>query len=121
VLDEQGTAPFRTLARGDVQGLFLIDAKEAPEVKTAFDQVNRWDAEGINQEGIHLGGPLPGRQYHAGRRLTAASRSSWARRTRGRGSSGQRRVLEDAKRRGLLIRCIDARFEKGAIVKERKG
>ena len=30
-------------------------------------------------------------------------------------------VLEDAKKRGLLIRCIDARFEKGAIIKERKG
>jgi cell division septal protein FtsQ len=30
-------------------------------------------------------------------------------------------VLEDAKKRGLLIRCIDARFENGAIIKERKG
>ena len=30
-------------------------------------------------------------------------------------------VLDDAKKRGLLIKCIDARFENGAIVKERKG
>ena len=30
-------------------------------------------------------------------------------------------VLEDAKKRGLLIKCIDARFEKGAIIQERKG
>ena len=30
-------------------------------------------------------------------------------------------VLDDARRRGLLIKCIDARFEQGAIVKERKG
>jgi hypothetical protein len=30
-------------------------------------------------------------------------------------------VLEDAKKRGLLIKCIDARFEKGAIIQERAG
>ena len=30
-------------------------------------------------------------------------------------------ILDDAKKRGLLIKCIDARFERGAIVKERKG
>jgi hypothetical protein len=30
-------------------------------------------------------------------------------------------VLEDAKKRGFLIKCIDARFEKGAIIQERKG
>ncbi len=29
-------------------------------------------------------------------------------------------VLEDAKKRGLLIKCIDARFEKGAIIQERQ-
>jgi cell division septal protein FtsQ len=30
-------------------------------------------------------------------------------------------VLQDAKQRGFLIKCIDARFEKGAIIKERQG
>jgi cell division septal protein FtsQ len=30
-------------------------------------------------------------------------------------------VLDDARKRGLLIKCIDARFEKGAIIQERKG
>nr|MBP9561129.1 hypothetical protein [Syntrophorhabdaceae bacterium] len=29
-------------------------------------------------------------------------------------------VLEDAKKRGLLIKCIDARFEQGAIIQERR-
>jgi hypothetical protein len=30
-------------------------------------------------------------------------------------------VLEDAHKRGLVIKCIDSRFEKGAIIQERKG
>jgi cell division septal protein FtsQ len=30
-------------------------------------------------------------------------------------------VLKDAGKRGLVIRCIDARFEKGAIIQEKKG
>jgi cell division septal protein FtsQ len=30
-------------------------------------------------------------------------------------------VLEDAKQRGFLIKSIDARFERGAIIKERQG
>jgi cell division septal protein FtsQ len=30
-------------------------------------------------------------------------------------------VLRDADKRGLVIKCIDARFEKGAIIQERKG
>jgi hypothetical protein len=30
-------------------------------------------------------------------------------------------VLRDADKRGLVIKCIDARFERGAIIQERKG
>ena len=119
VLDEQGT-PFRPLARGDVQGLYLIGATEAPEVKAAFNQVSRWVAEGIIKTEA-----ISEVLYQEGN-ITLVGAEGGVEIILGKEDQGQRlkrakAVLEDAKRRGLLIRCIDARFEKGAIVKERKG
>jgi len=119
VVDENGE-PYKNLSREDVKAMFIINAKERSEVKSVYREINAWIREGIvkkeilsevaycdggftifgTDEGVEI---ILGKEDQKGRLKRALT------------------VLEDAKRRGFLIKCIDARFEKGAIIKERKG
>lgn len=119
VLDESGE-PYRKIGKGDVKGLFIINTKEKADAASIFREVNAWSAEGVmkkeklsevayNEGNITLFGVDDGVEIILGKedqkkRLKRAVA-----------------VLDDAKKRGLLIKCIDARFEKGAIIQERKG
>jgi cell division protein FtsQ len=119
VLDESGE-PYRKMGKGDIKGLFIINTKERADVASIFREVNVWSTEGImkkeklsevayNEGNITLFGLDDGVEIILGRedqkkRLKRAVA-----------------VMEDARKRGLLIKCIDARFEKGAIIQERKG
>jgi cell division protein FtsQ len=119
VLDEGGE-PYRELTKGNMKGLFLINAKDKGEAKSIYREANEWFKEGIikqealsdiayNEGSITLFGSddgveiVLGKEDQKGRLKRAVA------------------VLEDAKRRGFLIKCIDARFERGAIIKERQG
>ncbi|OPX98685.1 MAG: cell division protein FtsQ [Syntrophorhabdus sp. PtaU1.Bin002] len=119
VLDESGE-PYRGLTKGDVKGLFVINAREKSEAKSLYKQVNEWFQEGLikqdvlsdiayNEGSITMYGAedgveiILGKEDQKGRLKRAVA------------------VLEDAKKRGFLIKCIDARFERGAIIKERQG
>lgn len=121
VLDENGE-PFRGITKGDAKGLIVINAKEKNLAKSVYGQINEWFREGIirqetlsdvsyNEGNITIYGCgcndgveiILGKEDQKGRLKRAVA------------------VLEDAKRRGFLIKCIDARFERGAIIKERQG
>jgi cell division protein FtsQ len=121
VLDENGE-PFRAITKGDAKGLIVINAKEKSGAKSVYGQLDEWLREGIikseslsdvayNEGNITIYGCgcdngveiILGKEDQKGRLKRAVA------------------VLEDAKRRGFLIKCIDARFERGAIIKERQG
>jgi len=121
VLDENGE-PFRQFTKEDTKGLIVINAKDKNGAKNAYRQINEWFREGIikqealsdvayNEGNITIYGCgcddgveiILGKEDQKGRLKKAVV------------------VLEDAKQRGFLIKCIDARFEKGAIIKERRG
>ena len=119
VLDETGE-PYKGLTKSDAQNMFIINAGDKADVKSLFREVNRWVADGIMkrdgisevaydegsvtvfgaEDGVEI---ILGKEDQEGRLKRAIV------------------VLEDAKKRGLMIKCIDARFEKGAIIQERKG
>jgi cell division protein FtsQ len=119
VLDENGE-PYKKLDKSDLKGMFIINAKEITDAKSLFKEINAWFAEGVIKndtvsevaykdgsitifgmgDGVEI---ILGKEDQRGRLKRAVA------------------VLEDAKKRGLLIKCIDARFEKGAIIQERKG
>jgi len=119
VLDESGE-PYKSLTGAEARGMFLINAGERADAKSLFNQVNQWVARGIIkkdaisevaynegtvtifgvEDGVEI---ILGKEDQEGRLKRAIA------------------VLEDAKKRGLLIKCIDARFERGAIIQERKG
>ena len=121
MLDENGE-PFRGISKGDAKGLIVINAKEKSGAKSVYGQLNEWLKEGIikedtlsdvayNEGNVTIDGCgcdngveiILGKEDQKGRLKRAVA------------------VLEDAKRRGFLIKCIDARFERGAIIKERQG
>lgn len=119
VLDEKGE-PYRGLTKGETKGMFIINAGEKADVKSLYREVNHWVADGVikrdaisevayNEGSVTIFGVedgveiILGKEDQEGRLKRAVA------------------VLEDAKKRGLLIKCIDARFEKGAIIQERKG
>lgn len=119
VLDETGE-PYKMLSKNDVGGMYIINAKEKSDAKSLYKEINVWFTEGIIKkdavseiaydngsitvfgmgDGVEI---ILGKEDQKGRLKRAVT------------------VLEDAKKRGLLIKCIDARFEKGAIIQERKG
>jgi cell division protein FtsQ len=118
VLDEEGL-PFRGLMKEKLKGLFMINAPDREEARRAFKALKGWADEGIvKRDGISE------IVYNEGNVVLVADEAVEI--ILGKEDQKERlkraaAVLEDAKRRGLLIRCIDARFEKGAIVKERTG
>jgi cell division protein FtsQ len=119
VLDEDGF-PFRALMRENIKGLYVINAPDKQEARKAFGMIREWAGEGIiDRDGISE------IVYNKGN-MTLVGTDEAVEIILGKEDQKERlkraaAVLEDAKKRGLLIRCIDARFEKGAIVKERTG
>jgi cell division protein FtsQ len=117
VLDEDGQS-YRSLEKGDVRGLFVIAAPEKNEARSIFSAVSSWERQGIvKRESISE------IAYDKGN-VTLFCMDDGVEIVLGKEDQGPRlkralAVLEDAKKRGLIIRCIDARFESGAIVKER--
>jgi len=119
VLDEEGLA-YRKLMKGVAKGLFIINGGRENEARSIYREVLGWNREGIlEKDGISEV------VYHEGD-MTLFSQEDGVEIILGKEDQGERlkravAVLDDAKKRGLVIKCIDARFEKGAIVKERKG
>jgi cell division protein FtsQ len=119
VLDETGT-PFRPLAREDTKYLFVIHAKDQAAATSVFNQVSTWMAEKAIKrdsisEVIDTEGSITLVYLGDGVEVILGKEDQKARLKRATA------VLEDVRRRGLFIRCIDARFDKGAIIRERKG
>ncbi len=119
MLDEDG-APYRGLYKGSTRDLLVISAKEKNDAKSIFREVTNWDRRGIVKKD-----DLSEVVYNEGN-ITLFSLNDGVEIILGKEEQSERlkraiAVLGDAKKRGLLIRCIDARFEDGAIIKERKG
>ncbi len=119
MLDEDG-APYRGLYKGSTHDLLVISAKEKNDAKSIFREVTNWDRRGIVKKD-----DLSEVVYNEGN-ITLFSLNDGVEIILGKEEQSERlkraiAVLGDAKKRGLLIRCIDARFEDGAIIKERKG
>jgi cell division protein FtsQ len=119
VLDETGT-PFRPLTREDTTHLFVIQAKDQATAKRVFALVDAWLADKAIRrdsisEVIDTDGSITLVYLDDGVEVILGKEDQSARLKRAAA------VLKDVHRRGLFIRCIDARFDKGAIIKERKG
>jgi cell division protein FtsQ len=118
VLDEEGVG-YRGLMR-EAGGLLVINAPEAAEATSLFRQINRWAREGLLRKEW-----LSEILYRSGN-MTLFSAEDGVEVILGKEDQKERMkralaVLDDAKKRGVLIRCIDARFEKGAIIREGNG
>jgi len=119
VLDENGE-PYRGLMKGDEKGLVVINALNKGEAKSVFREVSAWMKAGLLKKET-----LSEVFYNEGN-ITVFGLENGVEIILGKEDQDKRlkravAVFEDAKRRGLLIKCIDARFEKGAIIQERKG
>lgn len=119
MLDESGQA-YRSLAKGDAAGLIAISASEKNEARSVFKEVSSWEQQGIMKkdaisEVVYREGNMTVFSLDGGVEIILGKEDQRERLKRALA------VLDDARRRGLLIRCIDARFEKGAIVRERTG
>ncbi|HEY3275976.1 MAG TPA: FtsQ-type POTRA domain-containing protein [Syntrophorhabdaceae bacterium] len=119
VLDESGS-PYRGLKKGDDKDLYIINAREKAEAKSLYREISGWVREGIIKKDA-----LSEIAYNDGN-ITLFGLENGVEIILGKEEQDKRlkravAVFEDAKKRGLLIKCIDARFEKGAIIQERKG
>ena len=119
VLDETGT-PFRALSKEDTRHLFVIQAKDQAAARSVFNLVSAWMADKSLKrdsisEVIDTDGSITLVYVGDGVAIILGKEDQRARLKRATA------VLEDVRKRGLFIRCIDARFDKGAIIKERKG
>ncbi len=119
VLDEEGV-PYRNLMKGNTKGLFVINGGQRNDAKSIFREVSGWDRDGVMEKDA-----ISEVVYREGN-MTLFSLDDGVEIILGKEDQGERlkravAVLDDAKKRGLLIKRIDARFEQGAIVKERKG
>jgi len=119
VLDEQGE-PYRFLGKDDVRGLYLISAPDRPDVKKVFNETNAFIKDGTLKKGqlsevAYRQGDLTIFGFEDGVEIILGKEDHKARLKKAL------TVLRDADKRGLVIKCIDARFERGAIIQERKG
>jgi len=119
ILDEQGE-PYRFLGKDEVKGLYLISTRERSDVKGVFRETNGFITEGILKKEY-----LSEVSYREGN-LTIFGLDDGVEIILGKEDHKTRlkralTVLRDAGKRGLVIKCIDARFERGAIIQERKG
>lgn len=118
ILDEYGE-PYRGLSIGAVRDMFIINAKDRGSVKDVLKEINTWITEGlIKKDDISevacRDGNITVFLVQDGIEIVLGKEDLKKRLKRAMV------VLEDAKKRGLLIKCIDARFEKGAIIQERQ-
>jgi len=100
--------------------MFVVHAKDQASAKSVFNQVNGWIREGAIKkdsisEVVYNEGSITLINLADGVEIILGKEDQKARLKRAS------QVLEDVRKRGLRIRCIDARFDKGAIIKERKG
>jgi cell division protein FtsQ len=119
VLDECGD-PYRKLSKGENKGLYIINAGQKSDAKNLFKKINGWATEGIFRkekisEAVYHEGGVTIFGYEGPIEIILGKEEQQKRLQRAVA------VLEDANKRGLVIKCIDARFEKGAIIQERKG
>ncbi|MGD0231056.1 MAG: FtsQ-type POTRA domain-containing protein [Syntrophorhabdales bacterium] len=119
MLDEDGVR-YRSLRKGETRELVVISAKKESDARDMFREVSLWDRQGIIKKD-----DLSEVVYDEGQ-ITLFSLNDGVEIILGKEERPERlkramAVLDDAKKRGLLIRCIDARFEDGAIIQERKG
>lgn len=120
VIDEQGD-PYKRPARGlDIKDLFVINAREQSEVKSVYNEIDNWFSSGTIKRGI-----ISEAVYDEGN-ITLFGLDDGLEIILGKEDRDARlkkalTVMEDARKRGILIKCIDTRFEKGAIIQERKG
>jgi cell division protein FtsQ len=119
LLDEEGQT-YRGLSKGDPSGLPIINASQKGEAQSVFREAVAWDRDGIMKRD-----EISEIAYRKGN-MTVFSLEDGVEIILGKEDQRERlkralAVLDDARKRGLLIRCINARFEKGAIIKERTG
>jgi cell division protein FtsQ len=115
ILDERGVA-YRGLMR-ETKGLLVINAPEATDAKSLFKEMNIWLRDGLIQkewlsEVFYREGNVTIYSAEDGVEIILGKEEQKERMKRAAA------VLDDAKKRGVLIKCIDARFEKGAIIRE---
>jgi len=115
ILDEGGVA-YRGLMR-ETKGLLVINAPEATDAKSLFKEMNIWLRDGLIQkewlsEVFYREGNVTIYSAEDGVEIILGKEEQKERMKRAAA------VLDDAKKRGVLIKCIDARFEKGAIIRE---
>ncbi|HQE81341.1 MAG TPA: cell division protein FtsQ/DivIB, partial [Syntrophorhabdaceae bacterium] len=118
ILDEHGE-PYRGLSTGAAKDMFIINTKDRNSLKDILKEINTWISEGlIKKEDISevafRDGSITIFLVQEGIEIVLGKEDLKKRLKRAMV------VLEDAKKRGLLIKCIDARFERGAIIQERQ-
>jgi len=117
VVDEDGFS-YRGMLKNEDGSMFLIHAANEKDVKEALTILNKWFAEGLISRDF-----VSEIDYKdGGIRLISSEnveiilgKEEFEKRIK-----KAKAVLNDAKRKGLLIRSIDARFEKGAIIREKR-
>jgi cell division protein FtsQ len=119
MLDEEGRA-YRRLTREETGRMYVINAAAPEDARSIFREINGWI-----QQGIIRRDSLSEVAYADGS-ITLFSLDDGVEIILGKEEQKERlaravTVLDDARKRGLLIKCIDARFERGAIIQERKG
>lgn len=119
VLDENGE-PYRKFKKNDPGGLFVINAKQKQDAKSLYEEIKGWIDGGVLKKEL-----ISEIAYDEGN-VTIYGQEDGIEILLGKEQQKERikralAILDDAKRRGIIIRCIDARFEGGAIIKERKG
>jgi len=119
VLDEGGES-YRPLMKENTCRMFVINAVKQEDAKSIFREINDWVERGIITKEF-----LSEVAYAEGN-MTLYSADDGVEIILGKEDHRERlqralAVLGEAKKRGLLIRCVDARFDEGAIIKERKG
>jgi cell division protein FtsQ len=119
ILDEEGES-YRGLMKEKTDRMFVINGGEKRDAKSLFKEINHWMEQGIIQKEF-----LSEVVYSEGN-VTLFSLDDGVEIILGKEDQKERlrravAILEDAKKRGVLIRCVDARFDRGAIIKERKG
>ncbi len=117
VLDENGES-YRYLGKDDVKGLYIINTSEKSDAKSVFHEINGFIAEGMIKKGqlseiTYNNGNLTMFGFDDGVEIVLGKEDHKNRLKRAMA------VLKDAVKRGLVIKCIDARFEKGAIIQEK--
>ncbi|MCS7280244.1 MAG: FtsQ-type POTRA domain-containing protein [Desulfobacterota bacterium] len=116
IVDEEGR-PFRDLMLREKSKLPLIHAENEENLKEGLILLKGWVAQNIVKSDFIA-------ELVYSRKAVRVVTTDSVEILLGREDFEKRlkkalKVMEDAKRRGVLIKCIDARFEKGAIIRER--